>query len=393
MPDTRTEFLEAMRQNPDDLETPLVFADWLEENGDTELAAFIRIQVQYEKRAKTEPWSQTHFKAHWDAEFEQVEKLNDRLFNGFMLTEDHFVFRHGLLREVRMPVQWMIEHGQSLVDCSPLLEKLIVNRVNGWGQRLAKCPWLTKFLEIEIRGWISPADAQAIAGCPHLGQLEVLEIWLGNQHGGDDEVLAAVAAGVATTYPKLRVLRIIDVPACRSETIAEANRLAGRDVAVAAIPAPRLYEISAGFGPNLFAGRFPDGTQVLADTLLRGTGLRLFLFDKNGTQTEVREINAPPECYPQENEHEGWEHTKRFEDYLIKEFDFEPTTIAIRQLNDPEYVYDRLEIDRDGLGIPTDPNSPPDEVDYADVLVGCLKHGNYIFNSSWFIEGGMIAST
>ena len=49
MPDERAAFLSALREQPDDVTTSLVFADWLEEHGDAgdvELAAFIRLEIR-----------------------------------------------------------------------------------------------------------------------------------------------------------------------------------------------------------------------------------------------------------------------------------------------------------------------------------------------------------
>jgi uncharacterized protein (TIGR02996 family) len=49
----RTAFLEAIKAEPDDDTHRLVFADWLEENGEPERAEFIRVQV---KRARPTDW-------------------------------------------------------------------------------------------------------------------------------------------------------------------------------------------------------------------------------------------------------------------------------------------------------------------------------------------------
>ena len=41
----RAGFVAALRANPDDEATRLIFADWLEEHGDAALAAFVRLQL------------------------------------------------------------------------------------------------------------------------------------------------------------------------------------------------------------------------------------------------------------------------------------------------------------------------------------------------------------
>src|SRR5436190_6940350 len=48
-------FLSDIIENPDDDTPRLVFADWLEENGDPERAGFIRVQVELEKLPEGDP--------------------------------------------------------------------------------------------------------------------------------------------------------------------------------------------------------------------------------------------------------------------------------------------------------------------------------------------------
>ena len=45
----RESFLNAVYANPDDNNVRLVFADWLDENGDPDRAEFIRLQIEAER--------------------------------------------------------------------------------------------------------------------------------------------------------------------------------------------------------------------------------------------------------------------------------------------------------------------------------------------------------
>jgi uncharacterized protein (TIGR02996 family) len=49
---TSDAFLRAIVENPDDLDTRLIFADWLDENGDPARAEFIRAQCEVERLAR-----------------------------------------------------------------------------------------------------------------------------------------------------------------------------------------------------------------------------------------------------------------------------------------------------------------------------------------------------
>src|SRR5258707_14740600 len=48
---TADAFLQAIVATPDDVATRLIYADWLEENGDPERAEFIRVQCQLSELA------------------------------------------------------------------------------------------------------------------------------------------------------------------------------------------------------------------------------------------------------------------------------------------------------------------------------------------------------
>src|SRR5262249_48998724 len=51
----RKAFLQAILDAPEDDAPRLIYADWLEEHGDAEQAEFIRLQLQLDRPAETEP--------------------------------------------------------------------------------------------------------------------------------------------------------------------------------------------------------------------------------------------------------------------------------------------------------------------------------------------------
>lgn len=286
-----------------------------------------------------------------------------------------------------------------------MLRALSVGRVNGWGQRLADLPLLRQLTELEIQAWISPTDAQALAASPHLQQLRSLEIWLGNVEGGDAETLAAFAGSVYRAYPNLTELRIVGVPGCGPDTVAHANWLAGRPIARAVIPLPRLYPIAADFRLRLFAGHLPDGTQVFAD-VYEGTTARLFHFTPAGEQTDIRELSLPSECCRLPEDKHGWEHTDRVKEYLRREMGFTPGLIRIRDLDDPAEMFS-IQPDsgcaEECMGRADDPTIRPEEEEDPDKTMGnaervayWLKHGAYVFlcGNDWYVgPDGQIEST
>jgi uncharacterized protein (TIGR02996 family) len=63
-------FLRAILDDPDDESHRLIFADWLEENGDPERAAFVRAQVAFARACRAEPYLDDW---HWRAYGENLD--------------------------------------------------------------------------------------------------------------------------------------------------------------------------------------------------------------------------------------------------------------------------------------------------------------------------------
>jgi uncharacterized protein (TIGR02996 family) len=379
MADLRESFIATMRAQPDDLVTPLVFADWLEEHGDAERASFIRKQCRGEEAdvgaRKTALCRRMGVPDGYDFAVEMG-------------------FSRGFLDSLSIPVQWLIDGAEALAD-EPLLRQLTVGRVNGWGARLAELPLLANVRDLEIEAWISPADARAISESPHLRNLRTLEVWLGGDVERTDlPVLIPFCVGAWRNYKELTELRIVDVPGCDADRIATANVMTRRPIAKAVLPLPRLYPIAAHFSSDLLAGHLPDGTQVLAEAPMPEHSMaRLFCFSPAGEQLEVRE-----EVLPLADE-------LPFEECLRDELGFTPGLIRVLDIDDPDGAYS---IDPDDgfteyYGVADDPNVRPEDEPEMDLAMGrasfCsywLKHGAYVFRAgnSWYVgPDGEVEST
>src|SRR5947209_2048638 len=55
MPTDRDALLADIRANPDDATPRLVFADWLEEHGETDFAKFIRLEIERDRLPRDDP--------------------------------------------------------------------------------------------------------------------------------------------------------------------------------------------------------------------------------------------------------------------------------------------------------------------------------------------------
>jgi uncharacterized protein (TIGR02996 family) len=209
-------FLRAICENPEDDTVRLVYADWLDENGDPDRAEFIRLQVRRarlreagtdseELRARDHEMRRTAATA-WLAELPRIRRTNwQRFWRGFVSGIDV----NGWVAYNRnadtifsiTPVQFLLIAGLRPAECarfadSPYLRRLsgltISDRAiqigSGWHD-LAWCPCLSSLRWLTIRGpirgelipgplerVINETAARVLASSPYLHQLQALTI-------------------------------------------------------------------------------------------------------------------------------------------------------------------------------------------------------------------------
>src|ERR1051325_2765416 len=71
MMDTQEAFMKAIIDQPDDDAVRLVYADWLDENGQPERAEFIRVQIELSRISEDDP-------RYWDLKTREEDLLIDR---------------------------------------------------------------------------------------------------------------------------------------------------------------------------------------------------------------------------------------------------------------------------------------------------------------------------
>src|SRR5579862_3434909 len=141
---TENDFISAIRANPDDDSTRLIYADWLEERGDLR-GRFIRLQIEL---------------AQLPSQDSRRAELKDQIKDLLAEHEESWVgpvrqwcsrwhFRRGLLEHVEITAQSFLTHAEELFRWSPC-----VQRVTLWGKgegidnvrmrELASCPLLAR---------------------------------------------------------------------------------------------------------------------------------------------------------------------------------------------------------------------------------------------------------
>jgi uncharacterized protein (TIGR02996 family) len=216
---TETEgFLARVREVPDDDGPRLIFADWLDEQGDSR-GQFIRVQVALAKLPDLDRRRPELLRAQHDllARFGEVWAAP---FRGLATGP---VFHRGFVEEVKVAARQFLGHGPALFAADPVRHLHLLDLGGHLGPvfspLLARLTGLTVFAQ-----HLGDPLARAVAECPHLAGLRALR--LGRNRIGD------AGAERLTGSPHLAALQDLDLaenelgePAARA--LADCPRLAG----------------------------------------------------------------------------------------------------------------------------------------------------------------------
>jgi len=199
-----TAFLRAILDSADDDAPRLVYADWLDENGDPDRAEFVRLQVRLHRLSRLEP-DHADLKARaddlgrahhveWVNQLPQLPGVHWEIFDrGFISavrfdTPDAFfesadeVFAAAPIHEVRLHNFYWAD-ATRLADCRHLARVRVLdmndgNRIGNKGvEPLMLSPHLSNLTELKLgRNALGSAGARAIAQSRHSRRLKLLKL-------------------------------------------------------------------------------------------------------------------------------------------------------------------------------------------------------------------------
>jgi len=184
------DFLRAISENPEDDVTRLVYADWLDEQGDPR-GEFIRVECELGTLEEDTPRHKKLAQRKWEL-LEEYGKEWKGLF-GKLGIESHF--HRGFIASAEMSAKQFLEHGEKLLEKEPLtrLELKPFDRRTRQDQfkKLATCPLLARLRELTLsNNEINDREIVFLANSRYLTNLRTL--WLfGNSVG--PEGLKAIA--------------------------------------------------------------------------------------------------------------------------------------------------------------------------------------------------------
>ena len=222
----------------------------------------------------------------------------------------------------------------------PTIRRVVLFRVNGYGDSLASCKALEGLSELELACWYSTVDAMAIASSEYLKQLQVLTYWLGSSAGGQHDDDGCRIPGSSRAWPDLRELILLnpynEKEDNRMRLVITANEAANQKIAVYRVGYPILFPFAADFWYT-FPGHLPDGRTAMAaeDYTTNPPTLWVITFDETGKQTEDVIRVAVPESLLGLPTSEWYLHRERLQQQLIGILGFQHGFIRIQDCHFP----------------------------------------------------------
>jgi uncharacterized protein (TIGR02996 family) len=196
----RQALFRAVCEQPWDDAVRLVYADWLEEHGQPQRAAFIRFQIENQGQERDRAWFQKAL------EFEPFEPLWQKEIPTLPGVKWSNSFQRGFLDAVVFEsVKSFTQHAEAVFAASPL-DDIGLRRVSDRTIReVLACPLLARLRGLRLLGSLTDEGVRQVASCPALARLEFLVIW-----GGDFGDAAAAAIARSPYLGRLKCLSFSD---------------------------------------------------------------------------------------------------------------------------------------------------------------------------------------
>jgi uncharacterized protein (TIGR02996 family) len=202
-------FLQAIVEAPEDDTPRLVFADWLDEQGQSARAEFIRVQVALAKTDEEDPKSDVLARRARDS---WVEHSSEWLEELPAWARKKAVYRRGFAEHITARAGSFVKGAKALFAAAPVRHAHLVYAIGSAtdvpDEDLAACPYLAGLTGLKVGGFpdsgrIGDGGARTLAGSPHLAGLRSLDLSANN--------LTAAGAGFLAASPYLPRLHALNV--------------------------------------------------------------------------------------------------------------------------------------------------------------------------------------
>ena len=173
-------FLDAIAEAPEHDGPRLVYADWLDEQGQTAQAEFVRVQLQLARLtaddsgfARLQAREKELYYQHRDAWTAPLKKLGVTAW-----------FRRGVVNSVQISATRFLKNAEKIFQLAPFIDSLYVGSADKFLESLAVSPYLARLTHLGIGVSVRGAQARILAGglavavalakSPHLANLRSL---------------------------------------------------------------------------------------------------------------------------------------------------------------------------------------------------------------------------
>ena len=238
----REALVAAIAERPRDDSPRLVYADWLDEHGQSERAEFIRLQC---RAARLRPGSVGRADALRAADDLTAGHESDWLgeWATRLVTWD---YRRGFLRRVRMTAEQFLAHGDALFRAEPVRRLELVKVPAGWThdhgdpleadaiRAVVRHPAFAGVRELAVVNSFGHEDVEtwltSLAAAPHVTRLRAFGPATGfrlHNEFSDRFGLGEPAVAAFCAAPHLRTLRSLDLGSCPLREVRDKDALAG----------------------------------------------------------------------------------------------------------------------------------------------------------------------
>ena len=194
-------FLDAILARYADDGPRLVYADWLDENGDPARAELVRVQIALARLSAEDPRRPELA----DRQTELLQRYRRKWTAHLADLGAEFAFRRGIPDAASIDAAAFLGHGADLLRRVPVRRVRFLDAARVM-PALVQSPLLASVAELDLYGnELGNAGVQLLARSPHLGRVRLLELGF---NGIDDAGVAALAASSA--LPGLQVLALND---------------------------------------------------------------------------------------------------------------------------------------------------------------------------------------
>jgi uncharacterized protein (TIGR02996 family) len=167
-------FLQSIIEAPSDDTPRLIYADWLEENGDAPRAEFIRLQCRMATTRAGEPEHSELLDREWELLTVYRKRWQPVAHSVLAAHLFESAFIRGFFARVNIPAAVLLEHGEELFRTFPLEEL----RIRDLGRQLGEMvrqPWLSQVMSLDLsHNELTLDDLHVLFDSPHLTQLRRL---------------------------------------------------------------------------------------------------------------------------------------------------------------------------------------------------------------------------